>query len=88
MKAAAQDAPQAPAQGDRNSPAFLDAASNQDEYFKCPGVCLETNASLTLCPCALPSLCLSLTGCLSRAEVRLQCSLCDNVSWWLCSGTA
>lgn len=45
MKAAAQDAPQAPAQGDRNASAFLDAASNQDGYFKCPGICLETIAS-------------------------------------------
>lgn len=51
-----QDAPQAPALRDRNAPAFLDAASNQDEYFKCPSVFLGTNASLAGCPCALPSL--------------------------------
>lgn len=46
MYESCQDAPQAPAQGDRNAPAFLDAASNQDEYFKGPGVCLESNANL------------------------------------------
>lgn len=46
--------PTAPQLWETDAPASLDAASNQDAYFRSPGVCLRTNATLPEC-LALPS---------------------------------